>query len=148
MKAFTITKKTKIEFDNIICFVGWASKDEFIITWTKDEEEYTPSLKDWVNVLKHCLDEKWSLFHQLSDVSEALYDYACFGGISPSLLRGIWVGSIDFEREAYIASIINEIIVDNRESDEVKQYLEEREKDKVAREELKNFFIIKGFITK
>lgn len=148
MKTFTITKKTKIEFDNIICFVEWARKDEFIITWTKNEEEYTPSLKDWVNVLKHCLDEKWSLFHQLSDVSEALYDYACFGGISPSLLRGIWVGSIDFEREAYIASIINEIIVDNRESDEVKQYLEEREKDKVAREGLKNFFIIKEFITK
>jgi hypothetical protein len=140
MKAFTITKKTKIEIDNNICFVCWPSKNDFIITWTKDDEKYTPSLKDWVNVLKRCLDEKWSLFHQMSDVSEALYDYACFGGISPSLLRGIWVDSIDFEREAHIASIINEIIIDNRESEEVKQYLEEREKDKVAREGLKNFF--------
>ena len=152
MKTFTITEKTKIEFDNIICIIDCSSKRGYIkpveITWTKDDEEYTPSLKDWVNVLKRCLDEKWSLFHQLSDVSEALYDYACFGGISPSLLRKIWVDSIDFEREAHIASIINEIIVTNRDSDEVKQYLEEREKDTAAREGVKNFFTVKGFIKK
>lgn len=147
-KAFTIAKKTKIEFDNIICFVNWTSKNKFIITWTKDDEDYKPSLKDWVNVLEYCLDEKWSLFHQLNDVCEALHDYVCFGGISPSLLRSFWVDSIDFEREAYIASIINEIIVDKRESDEVKQYLEERERDKVAREGVKNFFTFKGFMTK
>ena len=57
-----------------------------------------------------------------------------------TMLRNVRIDAIDFEREAYIASIVERYIIVNKETDEIKQYLEEREKDKVAREGLKNFF--------
>lgn len=51
MKVFTITEKKKIEFENITCTIDCTSKEGRIkpieITWTKNDEEYTPSLKDW-----------------------------------------------------------------------------------------------------
>ena len=152
MKTFTVIEKTRIEFDNIICIIDCSSKEGYIkpieITWTKNDEKYIPNLKDWKYVLEQCLDEKWSIFHQMNDISEAFYDYACFGGVIEMILRNVCIDAIDFDREAHIASIVDRYINENKESDEVKQYLEECEKDKVAREGLKNFFIIKGLIKK
>lgn len=143
MKTFTVTEKTKIEFDNIICIIDCSSKEGCIkpieITWAKNDKEYTPSLRDWKYVLEQCLDEKWSIFHQMNDISEAFYDYACFGGVMETMLRNVYIDAIDFEREAYIASIVERYIIDNKDMDEVKQYLEERKKDNAAREGLKTF---------
>ena len=75
----------------------------------------------------------------MNDISEAFYDYACFGGVIEMILRNVRIDAIDFEREAHIASIVDKYIIDNKESDEVKQYLEEREKDKAARKGLETF---------
>lgn len=143
MKAFTVTEKTKIEFDNIICIIDCSSKEGYIkpieITWTKNDEKYIPNLKDWKYVLEQCLDEKWSIFHQMNDISEAFYDYACFGGVMETILHNVCIDAIDFGREAHIASIVDRYIIVNKDTDEVKQYLEEREKDKEARKGLKTF---------
>lgn len=143
MKTFTVIEKTRIEFDNIICIIDCSSKEGYIkpieITWTKNDEKYIPNLKDWKYVLEQCLDEKWSIFHQMNDISEAFYDYACFGGVMETMLRNIRIDAIDFEREACIASIMDRYIIVNKDTDEVKHYLEEREKDKEARKGLKTF---------
>lgn len=143
MKTFTVIEKTRIEFENITCIIDCSSKEGYIkpieITWTKNDEEYIPSLKDWKYVLEQCFDEKWSIFHQMNDISEAFYDYACFGGVMETMLRNIRIDAIDFEREAHIASIMDRYIIVNKDTDEVKQYLEEREKDKEARKGLKTF---------
>ena len=52
----------------------------------------------------------------------------------------------NIQREAHIASIIERYILRNKDTEEVKHYIEEREKDKEAREGLKNFFKHKGII--
>ena len=153
MKEFIVPEKKEIKIGDVTCLIDTSSKDGFIspieITWTTKSNEipYEPSLKDWKCVLEQCLDEKWSIFHQMNDISEAFYDYACFGGIMETILRNVRVDAIDFEREAYIASVVDRYIIVNKETDEVKQYLEERENDKEAREGLKNFFTHKNILS-
>ena len=152
MKEFIVPEKKEIKMGDVTCLIDTSSKDGFItpieISWTTKSNEipYKPSLKDWKYVLEQCLDEKWSIFHQLNDIAEAMYDYACFGGIDDVILRNVRVDAINFEREAHIASIIERYIIVNKETDEVKQYLEERENDKEAREGMKNFFKHKNIL--
>ena len=151
MKEYTICNPKTILFEDITCTIDCSNKEGRIkpieITWIKNDKEYTPTLKDWKYILEQCLDEKWSIFHQMNDISEAFYDYACFGGIMETILRNVRVDAIDFEREAYIASIVDRYVINNKETDEVKQYLEECEKDKEAREGLKNFFKHKNILS-
>ena len=152
MKEFIVPEKKEIKIGDVTCLIDMSSKDGFIspieITWTikSNEIPYEPSLKDWKYVLEQCLDEKWSIFHQLNDIAEAMYDYVCFGGIDENSLRNVRVDAINFEREAHIASIIERYILSNKDTEEVKQYLEECEKDKVARDGLRNFFGHKGIL--
>ena len=151
MKEYTICNPKIILFEDITCTIDCSNnKEGYInpieITWIKNDKEYTPSLKDWKYVLEQCLDEKWSIFHQMNDISEAFYDYACFGGVMETILRNVCVDAINFEREAHIASIIERYILSNKDTEEVKQYLEECEKDKVARDCLRNFFGHKGIL--
>ena len=152
MKEFIIPEKKEIKIGDVTCLIDTSSKDGFIspieIIWTykSNENPYEPSLKDWKYVLEQCLDEKWRIFHQLNDIAEAMYDYVCFGGINDIILRNVRVDSIDFEREAHITSIIERYILSNVDTEEVKQYLEECEKDKVARDGLRNFFGHKGIL--
>ena len=152
MKEFIVPEKKEIKMGDVTCLIDTSSKDGFIspieIIWTTKSNEipYEPSLKDWKYVLEQCLDEKWSIFHQLNDIAEAMYDYACFGGINENILRNVRADAINFEREAHIASIIERYILTNKDTEEVKQYIEECEKDKVARDGLRNFFGNKGIL--
>ena len=152
MKEFIVPEKKEIKRGDVTCLIVTSSNDGFItpieIIWTTKSNEvpYEPSLKDWKYVLEQCLDEKWSIFHQLNDIAEAMYDYACFGGIDENILRNVRVDTINFEREAHIASIIERYILTNKDTEEVKQYIEECEKDKVARDGLRNFFAHNGIL--
>ena len=151
MKEYTICNPKTILFEDITCTIDCSSKEGCIkpieITWVKNDKEYTPSLKDWKYVLERCLGEKWSIFYRMNDISEEFYDYARFGGFMETILRNVRVDAIDFEREVHIASIVERYIIDNKDTDEVKKYLEECEKDKEAREGLKNFFKHKNILS-
>lgn len=135
MRHFEVKEENTFEIkDGIVCHISPASSQySYICEWTKEGEDYAPTVFDWKILLEKCLDEKWDVLHNMEGFAEAAYDGACFGYVSPTVLRSVSMAVLDFRRECYIAAELQHIINVDKEADDVKAYCEMVEKYAAAR---------------